>query len=72
MSYEVDKRVQMRLAHKQRTDSDLDIHEMRDDGHPRCGRKPDSWQGNPMVPVKLGLGVVTCLSCARITGHDAK
>jgi hypothetical protein len=47
----------------------LEIHELRDDGQPRCGPKPDSWRGNPMSLVKLCRGWVTCRRCAGITGH---
>jgi hypothetical protein len=47
----------------------LEIHELRDDGLPVCGPKPDSYQGKPMVLVPLGRRPVTCRSCARITGH---
>ena len=45
----------------------LDIHELRDDGLPVCGPKPDSWQGKNMALVELGPGSVTCKSCAKIT-----
>lgn len=48
---------------------ELEIHELRDDGQPRCGPKPDSWRGKPMSLVRLGRGGVTCLRCASITGH---
>jgi hypothetical protein len=47
----------------------LEIHELRDDGQPRCGPKPDSWRRKPMRLVELGREWVTCKSCARITGH---
>jgi hypothetical protein len=47
----------------------LEIHELRDDGQPRCGPKPDTWQGKPMDLVPLGPGSVTCKRCAQITDH---
>jgi hypothetical protein len=47
----------------------LEIHEMRDDGEPRCGPKPREWRGKPMDPVPLGPGSVTCQRCAQITDH---
>jgi hypothetical protein len=47
----------------------LEIHELQEDGQPRCGPKPDSWQGKPMRLVSLGRGSVTCKRCAQITGH---
>jgi hypothetical protein len=59
----------MREASDTTTASSLRVHELRDDGLPLCGPKPDSWEGNAMVLVPLGRGGVTCLSCARITGH---
>ena len=48
---------------------DLEIHEMRDDGEPRCGPKPRRYKGKPMDPVPVGPGPVTCKRCAQITGH---
>ena len=46
----------------------LQVHELSDDGRPRCGRKPDTWRGRPMALVKLGRSSVTCRRCAQITG----
>lgn len=65
MNYEADKTVQMRVVYKPGRDSTLDIHEMREDGHPRCGKKQNSWKGHTMRPVALGRATVTCLSCIR-------
>ena len=45
-----------------------EIHELRDDGRPRCGPKPGR-QGKPMDPVPLGPGWVSCKRCAQLTGH---
>ena len=51
------------------TGFELKIHELRDDGLPLCGPKPDSYKGRTMRLVKLGPGPVTCGSCARITSR---
>jgi hypothetical protein len=48
---------------------ELKIHELRDDGQPRCGPKPGTWRGQPMDLVALGAGDVTCERCAQITDH---
>jgi len=50
-------------------DWELEIHELGDDGQPRCGPKPDSYRGKTMRLVKLGRASVTCKPCAQITGH---
>ena len=66
--YQANETGQMREA-SATTGFMLEIHELRDDGHPVCGRKPDSWRDKKMRLVALGAGPVTCASCARITGH---
>ena len=69
--YEADETGQMREggAIGAVADFELEIHELRDDGQPRCGPKPDSWRGKPMRLVDLGRGWVTCKRCAQITGN---
>ena len=47
----------------------LELYELRDDGLPLCGRKPDLWRGRTMRLVKLGRGPATCRSCARPSGY---
>jgi hypothetical protein len=69
MSYQANDTGQMREANAV-TGFELKIHELRADGLPLCGPKPDSWRGKRMVLVRLGSGAVTCLSCARI--HASK
>lgn len=49
--------------------SGLRIHELRPDGLPLCGPKPDTWKGGPMWLVDLGPGSVDCGLCALITGR---
>jgi hypothetical protein len=60
---------QMRLVTAKATSGSLELHELRDDGLPLCGPKPESWQGKQMQLVSLGAGPVTCQLCARITAH---
>jgi len=68
--YRADETVQVReRGYSGPLDWELEVHEMRHDGEPRCGPKPRHWQGKAMDPVPLGPGYVTCKSCARITGH---
>lgn len=64
--YQADDTAQMREAGA--TDgSGLQVHELRDDGQPLCGRKPDRWRGRPMRLVPLGRSSVTYRRCAQIT-----
>jgi hypothetical protein len=69
-TYQADETRQMREggAVGRVADFELEIHELRDDGRPRCGPKPDSSRGKPMRLVKLGRGWVTFKRCAQITG----
>ncbi len=65
--YQARARGQMRSANPPHG---LEIHELRDDGEPVCGPKPDSHhKEGRMTLVKLDAGPVTCKSCAKITSH---
>jgi hypothetical protein len=67
--YHASETGQMRLRGYPGPNFELEIHELRDDGEPRCGPKPRVWNGKPMDLVPLGPRYVTCKRCAQITDH---